>query len=558
MPVPSEVIKAYSYIRFSTPQQALGDSLRRQTEKAAKYAAGHGLTLDTELNLSDLGFSAYRGSNAKKGALRVFLDAVEAGQIAVGSYLLIENMDRLSRDEIIDAMGPFLTLITSGITLVTLTDERLYSRETLSHEGGSAMHYIVAEMTRAHSESRRKSQMVGDAKARKRQQLIQHGLQGKPYTRHTPGWIVWSDERKAYELLQDRAAIVREIFERTDAGDGLERIARDLNQRGVETWGRRGKQRKADHWRVSYMRKILMSATPIGSFTLHETEHDVNTGVRRDIPGEVIANMYPKAVVDEELYWRVYRRLGTAAPRGKNAGSAPKSIVAGIVRCATCGHLVTRVSKGKSVYLVCSRANMKAKGCKYLAVPYRDIEKALRDNAGWLLEEAPRGKNTAALDREIAGLVTMELHYSGEASELADLAAQEKSPEVRKRLREKATELRETQERLRTITAQRDTLTTASVRDRLKAVEKALGADTVNVAVTNQALRQAVSRIVLDPEKARMELYWHHAPESVQVIHFHTRHARWDEGAQALSDHGPSPDTKAVKSHRTLTPFRSQ
>jgi DNA invertase Pin-like site-specific DNA recombinase len=54
MPVLPEVVKAYSYIRFSTPQQALGDSLRRQTEKAAKYAMEHGLTLDTELNLRNL------------------------------------------------------------------------------------------------------------------------------------------------------------------------------------------------------------------------------------------------------------------------------------------------------------------------------------------------------------------------------------------------------------------------------------------------------------------------------------------------------------------------
>jgi hypothetical protein len=257
-----------------------------------------------------------------------------------------------------------------------------------------------------------------------------------------------------------------------------------------------------------------------------------------------IVGMFP-AVVGDELYWRVNRRFATAAPRGKNARHDPKSIVAGITHCATCGKLVTRVSKGEHVYLVCSRANMKAAGCKYLAVPYRDVEKALCDNAGWLIEEAPRGKNTAALDREIAGLVTMVDHYSEEASDLADLAAHEKSPVTRKRLREKAAELREAQERLRTITAQRDTLTTASVRDRLKALKKALGAATVDVVATNQALRQAVSRIVLDPEQAQMELYWHHAPESVQVINFYTRHMRWDVQPRGLSDFGPPEDTKA-------------
>jgi DNA invertase Pin-like site-specific DNA recombinase len=544
VPAPTEVIKAYSYIRFSTPQQALGDSLRRQTEKAAKYAAGHGLTLDTELNLSDLGVSAYRQSNSKKGALRVFLDEVEAGHIAVGSYPLIENMDRLSRDEIYEAMGPFLTLITSGITVVTLTDERRYSRETLSHEGASAMHYIVAEMTRAHSESRRKSQLVGAAKARKKQQLVEHGVQGKPYTRMTPAWIRWSDKATAYELLPDRAAIVREIFERTDAGDGIDRIAKNLNQRGVDTWGRGAGKQKANHWRGSYIRKILVSTAPIGTFTPHDTTYDDTTRARRSTPTALIPNMFP-AAVGEELYWRVNRRFATAAPRGKNAGHDAKSIVAGIVRCATCGHSVTRVSKGTYVYLVCSRANMRAHGCKYLAVPYGAVETALRENAGWLIEEAPRGKNTAALDREIAGLVTMELHYSSEASDLADLAAQEKSPAARKRLREKDTELRETQARLRTITAQRDTLTTASVRDRLKAVKKALGSATMNVIATNQALRQAMSRIVLDPEKARLEVYWHHAPEAVQVINFYTRHMRWVEGPYELSDHGPPTDTKA-------------
>jgi hypothetical protein len=38
--------KAYSYIRFSTPDQEKGDSLRRQEKDAEDYAKKHGLTLD--------------------------------------------------------------------------------------------------------------------------------------------------------------------------------------------------------------------------------------------------------------------------------------------------------------------------------------------------------------------------------------------------------------------------------------------------------------------------------------------------------------------------------
>jgi hypothetical protein len=33
---------AYSYIRFSSPEQAKGDSFRRQSEKAAAWAAKNG------------------------------------------------------------------------------------------------------------------------------------------------------------------------------------------------------------------------------------------------------------------------------------------------------------------------------------------------------------------------------------------------------------------------------------------------------------------------------------------------------------------------------------
>nr|BCE44336.1 hypothetical protein XF4B_06850 [Bradyrhizobium diazoefficiens] len=72
----SEETRAYSYVRFSTPSQQEGASFQRQMEKATKFALDHGLTLDTELNMTDIGVSAYRGKNARTGALAGFLEAV--------------------------------------------------------------------------------------------------------------------------------------------------------------------------------------------------------------------------------------------------------------------------------------------------------------------------------------------------------------------------------------------------------------------------------------------------------------------------------------------------
>ncbi len=88
---------AYSYIRFSTPEQARGDSLRRQMDLSAQYARDNGLQLDE--TLTDKGVSGFRGQNIKEGALGSFLKHIQSGRIKPGSVLLDEALDRLSRDE---------------------------------------------------------------------------------------------------------------------------------------------------------------------------------------------------------------------------------------------------------------------------------------------------------------------------------------------------------------------------------------------------------------------------------------------------------------------------
>src|SRR4051812_17590900 len=90
--------RAYSYLRFSTPEQQKGDSFRRQSSMAASYAAHHGLELDEHLTFHDLGRSAFRGQNlAEAGRLGDFLEAVRSGLVPSGSVLLVEQLDRISR-----------------------------------------------------------------------------------------------------------------------------------------------------------------------------------------------------------------------------------------------------------------------------------------------------------------------------------------------------------------------------------------------------------------------------------------------------------------------------
>jgi len=83
--------KGHSYICFSSLQQLKGDSLRSQLEASCAYAEAHALILDDSLR--DIGVSAFKGKNATEGALKKFIELVEAGRIEKGSVLILDSQD---------------------------------------------------------------------------------------------------------------------------------------------------------------------------------------------------------------------------------------------------------------------------------------------------------------------------------------------------------------------------------------------------------------------------------------------------------------------------------
>src|SRR5262245_29447078 len=125
MSVTGSVAVAYSYIRFSYSGQAGGDSLRRQTDGSAeRFCEKHGLRLDATLTLRDLGVSAFKGKQrSDKHDLGKFLDLVRRGRIAPGSYLIVENLDRLSREDERKALRLWMDLLDAGVNIVQLVPE---------------------------------------------------------------------------------------------------------------------------------------------------------------------------------------------------------------------------------------------------------------------------------------------------------------------------------------------------------------------------------------------------------------------------------------------------
>jgi DNA invertase Pin-like site-specific DNA recombinase len=519
MPVEQEQQpKAYSYVRFSTPEQAKGDSLRRQTEQAEAWAKLHGLDLDAEFSFKDLGVSAFKNRNARTGALKGFLDKVEEGAIPKGSYLLVESLDRITREAIIEAQALFLLIIQRGINVVTLLDGRTYSREIINSNPAELI-VSIAIMMRGNDESATKSRRLSAVNERKRKDALDGKL--KLFTRALPAWLAWNEKAQRIVPIPERAKVLCSIFDKADAGWSKHRIARWLNTRGVETWGT-GK-RKANYWHSSYIQKLLTNPAVIGTFTPHRA-HKESGGLRKRVALDPIEKYFP-AAISAAVFDRVSTQAKSRAARGRNADAEPRSIFAGVLKCAHCGGTVTRVSKGDHVYLVCSRANQRAKGCRYLTVPYSNAEAALTENPGAIVAEAPRGYDTAELEEEIEGQDVLVSELMDRCQELLNLTISDKSEAARVSLQAKEAELRIERERLRDLRAQRDTRTSANVLRRLEAVRSALKRKPLNVAETNRALRQAVSRIVLDPERATLTFHWQHAEQLTQEVQFYTRRA---------------------------------
>jgi DNA invertase Pin-like site-specific DNA recombinase len=344
---------AFSYMRFSTPEQARGDSLRRQLHDTHAWATERGHVLDDTLR--DLGRSAYKGAHAKFGALKAFLDLVEKGEVPRGSYLVVESLDRLSREAVLDALPRLLDLIAAGITVVTLTDGQEYSDDRLRADPSPLIMSLLI-MMRAHEESRTKGMRVGKAWAQKRMLASETG---QAMTSICPGWLrlVGGPRRGAYELIPERAVIVQRIFRETIDGQGRRSIAKALNAEGVPTWGV-GRKRGA-LWHDSYVQKILRNPAVFG---VYEPLSKLAGG---DGSGNVRIDGYFPAAIEEDTYYRAQVAAGARRQGEGRPSVGHRNLLRGLAKCGSCGSNLIVVDKGKrspGPKLICSRA-WAAAGC---------------------------------------------------------------------------------------------------------------------------------------------------------------------------------------------------
>ncbi|WP_334150941.1 recombinase family protein [Hyphomicrobium sp.] len=495
--------KAYSYLRFSTPEQGQGDSRRRQLQLAEKYAAKHGLVLDDELRMSDEGVSAFRAKNVRQGALGKFLEAIDDGLVAPGSFLLVESLDRISRANPWDAMPVFQQIINADVSIVTLQDERVWSRDELANNPFRIFESLMV-MIRAHEESATKGRRVRDAWEAKRRKAAE-----TPLTARGPSWLRLDRTKTPpkWRLIPDRVRVVRRVYRMAARGIGQHSIAHTLNQEGVPTFGR-GKL-----WHRSFVKKLLESEAVVGVYTPHTQSHDV-TGRRVRTPGEPVPNYYPR-IIDDDLFNDVQAmRLGGRRQPSPKGTRRPTHMLAGIARCGLCEEAMTRVYKGPKggkPKLVCTKAKVGA-GCSYQAVNVEDVERAIRDDIAFLIGTAPTGDE--GLDAEMERLETTQEAIDEMLRNIADsIALGGDSATLRDRMRALEAERERCRKEHNALLEKIEAASRASVEKRLAKAHDLIAADAERAEI-NAVLRQLLKAVVVDRKNGRLRFEWQHGGES--------------------------------------------
>nr|WP_154928268.1 recombinase family protein [Pantoea agglomerans] len=384
--------KAISYVRFSTRQQSIGDSTKRQSRLINSWLEQNpAYVLDEHMRFQDLGISGYSGANAKSGAFGEFLAAVESGFIEPGSVLLVESLDRVSRQDIDKAGEQLRKILRAGVEVVTLVDGSWYKEESL--RDSLSMIKAMLVMERAHEESLTKSKRLKSAWANKRREAESTG---KIMSRRCVAWLRVSEDGTEFEQIPENVKAVQRVFQLRLDGLSHVKIARQMNEEGFVTLNQF--RSKAGVWSQSSVTELLSNRAVIGYKV--PSKSMVVKGVQE------IPDYYP-AIITQEQFFAVQQLKQGSGRRPSSDKPLLTNLFKGVMRCQ-CGFImiVTGVTDKRSGNYRCS---MKYEGrCNAKGISRLQTDKALVQgllyNAHRLNLSSDNGKVIGNLQSELETL----------------------------------------------------------------------------------------------------------------------------------------------------------
>jgi len=424
---------AYCYIRYSSPRQITGDSVRRQTEYSQRWASENGYRIVK--TMIDKGKSGFTAENLASGELGKFVDQVKGGKIPEGTALLVESLDRLSREEVPKALELFLGIINSGVDIVTVGDDmRRYTRVALQM---TDLVISIVIMSRGHEESRTKRDRATHAQAVRRQRL----RGGEKLSGRHPNWLTWLPELKEFQVVPERAKVIQDIYRMFRAGHTQMGIAMQLNRDRVPTMRAHEKQRGDGRvrqprtgWDNHSIKFFLTTRTVLGEYQPR--------GANRIAEGPPIAGYYPRIINDDD-FLEVQVLLAKTKGKGGGRRDHVENIFGTIARCQVCRGGMSRAvgsAPWKIVTLRCNNGRRAVTECGHSGVPYDHLERAVllavahRISAADLLGRTQPSEELEGIEKEISRL---NIHESALGTSIGNYLADLKSvttPTLRKKM----------------------------------------------------------------------------------------------------------------------------
>ena len=354
------------------------------------------------LDLSDIGVSAFKGKNRSQGALKLFLDKASNGELGPNPVLLIEDLDRFSRQPALQTISALITdVANAGITLVVLRHDYAINKDTLENDPATWWRLIGA-VQNAHDSSKKLSDRINSAK----DSAVQQMRAGKTVRLgNEPFWINYDAKTDSFVIDEPWAELVRKVFNLACEFDyGFTRIAQTLNAEGSRT-------KKGQRWAVASIRYLLKNRQVLGEHQPMKTQ--TVKGKRKQVPnGPPIPDRFP-ALIDEAKFIlvqeKVIARRSKTGPRNRF-----NNWLQGRIRCSCGGRLTTSQNKidGQAYdYLRCSNnsSGLRITNCKQLRL--LDVTAAVLTNLGemqWrsFFPDEQADAETAKAQNDVAGAKT--------------------------------------------------------------------------------------------------------------------------------------------------------
>lgn len=330
---------------MSTDAQLKGHSLERQLQLTKDYARDNNLSLVEDIR--DIGVSAHSGANVNRGKLGEFFKAIKNGEIEQDCILLVESLDRLSRQNPMSAFTQFSEILEYGIEIHTIFDKQIYTKESLINNPG-LLFTSIGYMLRAFSESEEKSKRL-----KKRWQDKRDNIDKKLLTSRCPAWLEANSNKTAFDLIPERETTIETIFDLyIDQDMGAYSIVKHLNQ-NLDKYPTFSKG--SSGWQKSYILKILNNTSVHGMFNPHIMIDGKRT------PSDTLLENYFPAVISENRFLLAQAKMKqrTIAGGGRK-GSHFNNIFTKMLFCGHCDSTLNFLNKGKppkgGKYLRCGKA----------------------------------------------------------------------------------------------------------------------------------------------------------------------------------------------------------